>query len=186
MVDLPARHKHYGPCYEVCSGNEVPGNIEAYFNLEMVTDHRCGLYVQPTVAQPRPSSSRVILKPPYLKRAKYARILYSALHNTRLRLRSVSRSPLRRRSKGPQLHSKQEVESRRHQAEAPKEPSPASPASASPDPLGVFPPPQQRWWYPVLVAKKGLPATIQTGIELKVLDETICQSRSNNRIHAGN
>ena len=41
----------------------------------------------------------------------------------------------------------------------------------SPDPLGVFTPPQQRWWYPVLAAKKDLPTIIQTGTELKVLDE---------------
>ena len=32
-------------------------------------------------------------------------------------------------------------------------------------------PPQQRWWYPVLAAKKSLPTTIQTGTELQVLDE---------------
>jgi hypothetical protein len=50
-------------------------------------------------------------------------------------------------------------------------PSSASPASVSPDLLGVFVHPQQRWWYPALVAKKDLPATIQTGTEWTVLDE---------------
>jgi hypothetical protein len=34
-----------------------------------------------------------------------------------------------------------------------------------------FTSPQQRWWYPVLVAKKDLPTTIQTGTELNILDE---------------
>ena len=68
------------------------------------------------------------------------------------------------------MYSKQEVESRRRQAEAPKGPSPASPASVSPDPLGVFTPPQQRWWYSVLAAKKALPTIIQTGTEVNVFD----------------
>ena len=45
------------------------------------------------------------------------------------------------------------------------------PASVSPDPLGAFVHPQQRWWYPALVAKKDLPTTIQTGTELAVLAE---------------
>ena len=61
--------------------------------------------------------------------------------------------------------------SRRRQAEAPKGPAPSSPMSVSPDPLGVLTPPQQRWRYPALAANKSLPTTIQTGTELKVLDE---------------
>ena len=97
--------------------------------------------------------------------------LCSALQHTRLRLRSVSRSPLLQRTTGPLLYSKQEVESRRRQAEAQVEQSPASPVSVSPDPLGVFVPPQQRWWYSALVANTDLPTTIQAGIELTVLDE---------------
>jgi hypothetical protein len=68
-------------------GIYVPKNIEEYFKLEMVTDHGWGLYVQPAETQPRPSSSRIALKPPSLKkRAKYAKklVLNSAEHSVAL------------------------------------------------------------------------------------------------------
>ena len=93
------------------------------------------------------------------------------------RLRSVFRSPLRRRTKKKTASvSRQEVESRRRQAEAQVEQAPASPVSVSPDPLGVSRPPQQRLWYPALVAKTDLTTAIQTGADLKVLEELDVQA----------
>jgi len=84
-----------------------------------VTDHRWGLYVQLLPAQPRPSSSRERSNPLALnKRAKYATRLCSESQSTRLRLCSVLRSPPCRRTQGPPLYTRQEVESRRRHAEA--------------------------------------------------------------------
>ena len=61
--------------------------LEEYFKLDIVTDRRWGLYVQPAETQPRPSSSRIALKPPYLKkREKDAKklVLNSAEHSVAL------------------------------------------------------------------------------------------------------
>ena len=50
------------PVMKYAGGVDVPENLGEYFTLEVVTDHRWGLYVQPTETQPRPSSSRIALK----------------------------------------------------------------------------------------------------------------------------
>ena len=43
---------------------KVPEILREYFALDMVTDHSWGLYVQPRPSQPKPTTSRVVLKPP--------------------------------------------------------------------------------------------------------------------------
>ncbi len=61
----------------------MPDTLDEYFKWETVTDYSWGFYVQPASVQPHPSSSRVVLKAPSLKkRANYARNLYSALQHT--------------------------------------------------------------------------------------------------------
>ena len=146
-------------------GIVVPDDMEAQFRLKFVTDHRWGLYVQHQEPQPRPSTARLVLKPPTMKkRARDAARLHAQLSSVRLRLRSPSRTQLRLRSQGPPQYA----ESGGRRADAQKRPR------SGEHPSG------QRWWY--MEQHKRDTATaptvaIRTGAELKVSE--------NDDAHAG-
>ena len=146
-------------------GLVVPYDMEAQFRLKFVTDHRWGLYVQHQEPQPRPSTARLVLKPPTMKkRARDAARLHAQLSSVRLRLRSPSRTQLRLRSQGPPQYA----ESGGRRADAQKRPR------SGEHPSG------QRWWY--MEQHKRDTATaptvaIRTGAELKVSE--------NDDAHAG-
>ena len=83
-------------------GIKVPDDLFATFKQEFVTDHRWGLWVQAREYATSPLRRKLTLKPnPAYNRAEEASRLKSELERTKRRLRSPSRSPIRRRFKGP-------------------------------------------------------------------------------------
>ena len=85
-----------------CGGIEVPDDLFEEFKLELGTDHRWGLWVQPREYATAPLKRKLVLKPnPAYNRAEEAGRLKSELECTTRRLCSPSRSPIRRRIKGP-------------------------------------------------------------------------------------
>ena len=129
------------------------------FKLEIVTDHCWGLYVQTQPMRRTPAPSRRAVRPAIpRKRVRHAAELAAQFKNTRQRLRSASMSPLRRRSKCPQIYA--ECGSR--QADIQKRPgSGERTPAAEPD--------TKRWCFPLTQQASGAPTSIRSGADLKVL-----------------
>ena len=135
----------------------------------MVTNGRWGLYVNPTRKDQRPQENRLVLRPASLQQqARNAAALAMDLQNTQRRMRSISRSPLRRRTKGPMQYAR--AKSGIRQAESPKH-APTHFRSASPSP-GPCSRPARRWWADLLEEEEEETRKVYlcSGAELRIMD----------------
>jgi hypothetical protein len=126
-------------------GIEVPESMGEVFTTAVVTDGRWGLYVNPTRRDLPQPDNRLVLRPASLRQqAKNAAALAGDLQKARRRMRS--RSPLRRRTKGPMQYARPKSGSR--QAETPR-PAAKQFRISSPSP-GPGTKSTRRWWADLL------------------------------------
>ena len=129
------------PVLKCSLGMNVPDALQQHFDLEVVTDHRWGIYMQnqPMKHTPAPSRAAVRYSSPK-QRMRRAELLAAQFQSTKQRLRSPSTSPLRRRSQGPAVYAlggSRQAETQRRTSSGERPSGKDAPA-----------PNAKRWWYP--------------------------------------
>ena len=133
------------PVLKYSWGIDVPDDLQQNFKLEMVTDHRWGLYAQTQPMRPAPAPiKKAVRQASPRKRMHRAELLAAQFRSTKQRFRSPSKSPLRRRSKGPAAYAQggsrtAEAQNRANSGERPPTEGTSTPST-------------KRWWYPLTQA----------------------------------